>query len=93
MAAAYSLLKVESGKSSEVEQALADMEGIAEVHAVSGGYDLVAIIDARSNEELAKLVKNDMPRVEGVLESETLVDLRVRRHHEPPAVRRLGFPV
>jgi len=82
MVSSVLLLKVARNRINEVAQALADLSGISEVFSVAGGYDLVAIIRVRSNEELAKLVTEEVLRVEGITASETLIAFRVFSRHD-----------
>jgi len=82
MVSSVLLLKVARNRINEVAQALADLPGISEVFSVAGGYDLVAIIRVKTNEELAKLVTEDVLKVEGITASETLIAFRVFSRHD-----------
>ena len=93
MVTAFFLLDVERDRANGVCETLADIEGVTEVHSVSGRYDVVAVTRAKDNEELEKLVTDRMPRGGGILRSDTLVTTRVRCHVESKPVRRLGHPV
>jgi DNA-binding Lrp family transcriptional regulator len=76
MVTAIVLTNVERHQVNEVAEALAQMEGVSEVYSVGGRYDLVAIIRARTNDELAELVTNHMLKVDGIQRTETLVAFR-----------------
>jgi DNA-binding Lrp family transcriptional regulator len=56
MVSAIVLLTVERDKINSVADAIADIEGVSEVYSVAGRYDLAAIIRAKTNEDLAKVV-------------------------------------
>jgi len=77
MVTAFVLLNADHGKVNEVADALARMEGVAEVHSVAGRYDLIAILRVRHNEDLADLVTDKIRQLEGIEASETLIGFRV----------------
>lgn len=77
MVTAFVLLNADHGKVNEVADALARMEGVAEVHSVAGRYDLIAILRVRRNEDLADLVTDKIRQLEGIEASETLIGFRV----------------
>lgn len=77
MVTAFVLLNADHGKVNEVAEALARMEGVAEVHSVAGRYDLIAILRVRRNEDLAELVTDKIRQLEGIEASETLIGFRV----------------
>lgn len=77
MVTAFVLLNADHGKVNEVADALARMEGVAEVHSVAGRVDLIAILRVRRNEDLADLVTDKIRRLEGIEASETLIGFRV----------------
>jgi len=91
MVTAIDLLRVEKGKINSVAQALADMEGIAEVYSVGGRFDLVAIIRTKDNERLAELVTEHMLKTEGVLDSETLIAFQAYSRHDLERMFAIGL--
>jgi len=82
MVSAIVLLKVQRDKVNSIAGLLADMEGISEVYSVAGQFDLVAVIRVKDNEELAAIVTNRMLKVEGILDSETMIAFRVYSRHD-----------
>ena len=58
MVNAIVLLKVKSDKINQVAEELAALDGISEVYSVAGQYDLVAIIRARDDDQIATLVED-----------------------------------
>jgi DNA-binding Lrp family transcriptional regulator len=56
MVTAFVMMQVERGRVSEIAEKLADMEGVREVHSVTGEYDLVAIVWVKDNDMLADVV-------------------------------------
>lgn len=91
MVTAIVLLNVERDRINEVAEQLADMDSISEVYSVAGRFDLVAIVRARTNEELAELVTNHMLRVPEILNSETLIAFRAFSRHDLETMFSLGM--
>ena len=76
MVHAIVLLKVKSDKINQVAGELADLDGISEVYSVAGQYDLVAIIRARNDDQIASLVTDELLQADGLESSETLIAFR-----------------
>jgi DNA-binding Lrp family transcriptional regulator len=91
MVTALVLLKVARSKVNAVAETLADMEGITEVYSVAGRFDLTVIIRVKNNEQLAELVTNHMLKVDGILDSETLVAFRVHSRHDLESMFSIGL--
>ncbi len=91
MVTAHVLLTVSRDKVNAIAEALAEMEGITEVYSVAGRYDLVVIIRAKDNEQLAELVTSHMLKVDGIITSETLVALRVYSRHDLESMFSIGL--
>ncbi|HEX2253932.1 MAG TPA: Lrp/AsnC ligand binding domain-containing protein [Thermoanaerobaculia bacterium] len=91
MITAFVLLSVAAESVNEVADALAAFEGVAEVHSVAGQWDLVAVIRARSNEELADLVTEKVRAVPGVRRSETLIGFKVVSRHDLERMFSIGM--
>lgn len=85
------LIKARTAQIGELAQALAEVDGVAEVYSVAGRYDLVAIVRANRNEDLAEIVSERMHRVPGISDSETLIAFRVYRNAEIDAAFSLGI--
>ena len=85
------LLRVGRGLVNEVAEALAELNGVAEVYSVGGQYELVAILRVRDNEALAALVTEHMLKVEGVTYSETLIAFRAFSRHDLESMFSLGM--
>lgn len=91
MVSAIVLLKVARGQINEVASQLAVLDGISEVFSVGGRYDLVAIIRVRTNDEMALLVTEQMLKVDGILDSETLLAFRAFSRHDLESMFSLGL--
>lgn len=91
MVSAVVLLNVKRGAINEVAQELADLPGISEVYSVGGRYDLVAVLRVRDNDRLAALVTEQMLKVDGITDSETLIAFRVFSEHDLESMFSLGI--
>lgn len=82
MVTAFVMMQVERGKVNEVAGKLAEMEGVREVHSVTGEYDLVAIVWVRDNDMLSEVVTGRLQKVDGILRTSTMVAFRVFSKHD-----------
>ncbi len=73
MPAAFVLFKTEPTHEREVYLTLADHEGVAEVHALYGEFDLLVRITSPTSKELSHLLMDSFRRIEGVKETQTLI--------------------
>jgi DNA-binding Lrp family transcriptional regulator len=60
----------------ETAQAIADLEGVAEVYSCAGDVDLVAIVKVAAHEDLADVIAGRMSKVEGVTSTDTHIAFR-----------------
>ncbi len=77
MVNAVVMLNVKRDLINQVAQNLVGIEGVTEVYSVAGRYDLVAVLRAKDDEQLAAIVTEGMLQIEGILDSETLIAFRV----------------
>ena len=76
------LMNVERALVNDVAEQLVDRPEISEVYSVSGSHDLVAIIRVPHNDDLAKLVTEYLPRIEGIIHTETMLAFRAYSRHD-----------
>lgn len=91
MVTAIVLLHVQRDKINEVADRLAETQGISEVYSVAGRYDLVAIVRAGSNEELADVVTRHMQELKGIEHTETLIAFRTLSRHDLEKMFSIGL--
>ena len=91
MVTAIVLLRVERTHVNEVAQQLTDMEGVSEVYSVGGRWDLAVIVRVRANEDLADVVTGHMLKLEGILQTETLIAFRAYSRHDLENMFSLGL--
>lgn len=91
MATAIVLIKAETNRIPDLADQIADMTGIEEVFSVAGRYDLVAIVKVARNEDLADVISDRMRRLEGIVETETLIAFRAYSKQDLEAGFELGL--
>ena len=91
MVNAIVLLNVESAKINQVAEQLVDLDGVSEVYSVAGQYDLVVMIRARNDEQIASLVTEKLLQVEGLISSETLIAFRTFSRHDLEGLFSVGL--
>ncbi len=65
-ATAYVLINIAAGTSRKVYNTLTNMESIQKVDAVSGPYDLIAIVDGATFNDIGKIVLEEIQSVPGI---------------------------
>ncbi|MBA3369389.1 MAG: Lrp/AsnC ligand binding domain-containing protein [Geodermatophilaceae bacterium] len=66
MVHAYILIQTEVGKAAAVARAITELEGVASAEDVTGPYDVIVRAEARSVDELGKLVVAKVQGVDGI---------------------------
>ena len=82
MVTGISFLIAERAKINEVAEKIIEIDGLSEVYSVGGRYDLVAIIRARNNEQLAEIVTEHMLKISEIKSSETNIAFKVYSKHD-----------
>ena len=73
------LVNVERPQLRQVIDDMMALDGVSEVYAVAGEYDLVVIIRVRTNAELADIIATKMTRdIRGIVHAKTLVTLEAQ---------------
>jgi len=91
MVTAFILIKAQRNRIQAAAQEILGLKGIAEVYSVAGAYDLVAVARVRENEELAKLVTEDLIGVGGIDETTTLIAFRQYSNYDLERMFQLGL--
>ena len=91
MVTAVVLIRVDKAKVNTVAETLAHLEGIREVYSVAGRFDLVALIWVKDHEGVAKVVTDQMLKVDGIIESETLISFRVYSKEDREGIFSIGM--
>lgn len=73
------LVNVERPQLRQVIDDMMALDGVSEVYAVAGEYDLVVIIRVKTNAELADIIATKMTRdISGIVHAKTLVTLEAQ---------------
>lgn len=73
MPEAFVLFKTEPTHERDVYLTLSDHDGVAEVHALYGEFDLLVRVTSPDSKELSQLLMNTFRRISGVKETQTLI--------------------
>jgi DNA-binding Lrp family transcriptional regulator len=73
---AFILIGTKKGTGTLTAKALVKIEGVTEVHITAGGLDLLAVIRAKTNEQLAEIVTGHMPRMENIERTQTMISFK-----------------
>lgn len=76
------MIKAQPSRSGVLAKEIAEVKGVSEVFSVAGRFDLVAIVRAPRNEDLADIVSGQIHALPGILDSETLIAFRVYSRRE-----------
>jgi DNA-binding Lrp family transcriptional regulator len=76
MKAAFILLKCDLGRVEEVASAIMEIEGVSEVHSVTGEHDLLVKLYAKDYDAFADLIPRKIQRVAGIRDTHTLLAFR-----------------
>jgi DNA-binding Lrp family transcriptional regulator len=88
---AFVLIEAELARVAELAEALADVDGVAEVYSVaSDDADLVAIIRVRRHEDLADVVTRRIAAFTGIVSTSTMVAFKSYSRHDLEAMWDLG---
>ena len=79
MIAGYVLIQTEVGMATSVAAALRDLPGVSAAESVAGPYDVILRAEARSIDQLGRLVANRIQAVAGVLRTTTCAIISRRR--------------
>ncbi|MGD9950208.1 MAG: Lrp/AsnC family transcriptional regulator [Desulfobulbus sp.] len=85
------LINAERHSINQVAENLQKIRGISEVYSVSGKYDLVAIVRVKTNDDLAGLVTKQMPAIDGILNTETMLAFQAYSRHDLEAMFAVGM--
>jgi DNA-binding Lrp family transcriptional regulator len=76
MKAAFVLVKCELGRLEAVANAIMEIEGVSEVHSVTGDHDLLVKLYAPTYEDFGDLVPDLLQKVPGIRDTTTMLAFR-----------------
>jgi DNA-binding Lrp family transcriptional regulator len=68
---AYILIETAVGKSRDVVRAISSLEGVVTVDAVTGPYDIIAVVEAPDLNAVGDLVTNQIHTISGIVRTVT----------------------
>ena len=79
MKAAFVLVRCELGRVEEVANGIMEIEGVSEVHSITGPWDLLVKVYAPDHEAFGDLIPGRLQRIDGIRDTETLLAFRAFR--------------
>lgn len=76
MTFAFVLVKCEPGRLEEVANAIMEIDGVSEVHSITGPFDLLVKLYAPSYQAFGDLIPDKLQKVQGIRDTETLLAFR-----------------
>jgi DNA-binding Lrp family transcriptional regulator len=71
------LITATIGKVRQVSRDLKKIKGVKSVHVVTGPYDIVVFVEAKSLDALSSTVVEDIHRVKGVVDTNTAIVVEI----------------
>jgi DNA-binding Lrp family transcriptional regulator len=71
IARAHVLINVTAGKSKQIKETIAMIDGVQNIDTVAGPYDIIATIEAQDYNKLAKIVMDEIQSIDGVMRTIT----------------------
>ncbi len=91
MITAIVFIEAEVARLGEIGQEIASIEGVSEVYSVTGDLDLIALVRVRAHEDIAKVVTEQLNRVEGVVSTQTQIAFQTFSNHDLEAAFNIGL--
>ncbi|MGQ0838611.1 Lrp/AsnC family transcriptional regulator [Actinokineospora sp.] len=90
MITALVLIRAATDRIPEAAEAIADIDGVAEVYSCAGDVDLIAVVRVTEHEELASLIPGRISKVDGVLDTDTHIAFRSYSRRDTDAAFDIG---
>jgi DNA-binding Lrp family transcriptional regulator len=68
---AYVLIQTDVGKAADVTRLAREIDGVVSADNVTGPYDVIALLESASIDDLGRLVVSQMQRIEGITRTVT----------------------
>jgi DNA-binding Lrp family transcriptional regulator len=73
MKAAFVLVQCELGRLNEVANAIVEIDGVSEVHSITGPFDLIVKVYAEDYDAFGEIIPNRLQKVPGVRATDTML--------------------
>lgn len=91
MVTAICFLQIAVDRINEAGTEISNLPGVTAVYSVTGDIDLIALIEVRSHDDVAKVVTDGIAKVDGVLSTETHIAFRSYRNGDVEAAFSIGL--
>jgi len=75
MVTAYILVKTHTGDADRIREAIADIDGVVNVHIVAGDVDLIAKVEVETPAEVKSVAADRIHGIDGVDTTQTYVSM------------------
>lgn len=76
MITAFVMVHAAADSIPETAQAIADLDGVADVYSCAGDVDLIAVVRVQEHEQLADVIAGRLSKVPGVRQTDTHIAFR-----------------
>ena len=90
MVHAFVLIDGAPARVADLAVELAEIDGVSEVYSVAGHADIVAVVRVRRHEDLADVVTRRISRLDGVIDTRTLIAFQAYSRKDLDAIWDLG---
>lgn len=90
MVTAFVLISAVPARVAGIAQELVELDSVSEVYSVAGDIDLVCVVRVRDHEQLADVVTGEVARVDGILQTTTLIAFRAYSRKDLEAMWAIG---
>ena len=90
MVHAFVLIDGAPARVADLAVELAGIDGVSEVYSVAGHADIVAVVRVRRHEDLADVVTRHISRLEGVIDTRTLIAFQAYSRKDLDAIWEIG---
>ncbi len=73
---AFVLLRVEPGRLEQVANAVMEIDGVSEVHSITGPFDLLVKLYAATYDDFGDVIPDRLQKVPGIRDTETMLAFR-----------------
>ncbi len=76
MKAAFVLVRADLGKVEQVANGIMEIDGVSEVHSITGPWDLLVKLYAPDYDQFGDIIPDRLQKVPGIRDTETLLAFR-----------------
>lgn len=76
------LMNVKRDRITDLAEHMASLPEVSEVYSVTGNYDLVAVVRAKTNDDVAELVTRRLGSIEGIEKTDTMLAFKAYSRHD-----------